>query len=175
MTGSPSSLFRNRFSCRGFAPDPVPKGTIEALLEAATWAPNGGNLQPWRFVVVRGGTRKAALAAAACRQGFVAAAPVVIVVCALPEVSARHYGARGRELYALQDTAAATENLLLAATEVGLGSCWVGAFDEQRVRTVLGLPTDWRPVALVALGRPAGAAPRPARRPLDEVVLWLDD
>jgi nitroreductase len=175
VTDSRGDLFRQRFSCRSFTAGPVPRATIEALLDAARWAPSGGNLQPWRFVVVTAEHRRRELASAALGQGFVAQAPVVIVVCAVPEESARQYGDRGRELYALQDTAAATENLLLAATHAGLGACWVGAFDEHRVRRVLGLEPGWRPVALVPVGRPAEAPGRRSRRPLGEVVGWVDD
>ena len=168
------TLFHDRFSCRSFTPYPVARSTVAALLEAARWAPSGGNLQPWRFVVVTSRSRRQALADAALGQSFLAEAPVTIVVCALPEVSARHYGERGRALYCLQDTAAATENLLLAASAVGLGACWVGAFHEAAARSALQLPDDWRPVALVAVGRPATPPPRRSRLPLERVVVWME-
>jgi nitroreductase len=167
-----STLFRQRFSCRRYRQDPVPRATIEAMLEAAIWAPSGGNLQPWRFAVVLSPGLRRALASAAYGQSFVAAAPAVIVVCAVPEESARHYGPRGRELYCLQDTAAATENLLLAATELGLGACWVGAFDERAVARELALPDGWRPVAVVPVGFPAEQASSRSRRPLLDVTVW---
>lgn len=92
----------------------------------------------------------------------------------MPGESARTYGDRGRQLYCLQDTAAAVENLMLAATGEGLGACWVGAFDEAAATRALGLPAGWRPVALVPVGYPAEAAPARSRRPLDEVCVWLD-
>jgi len=167
-------LFRRRFSCRRYSPDPVPRATIEALLDAAIWAPNGGNLQPWRFVVVLTPELRRALASAAYGQSFVAAAPVVFVVCAVPDESARHYGPRGRDLYCLQDTAAATENLLLAAVEQGLGACWVGAFDERAVSRELALPESWRPVALVPVGFPDEEARGRSRRPLSDVTVWRE-
>lgn len=168
------SLFRDRFSCRSFRPDPVPRELIVTLLDAARWAPNGGNLQPWRFVVVLDPELRRGLAQASYRQSFVAAAPVVIAVCAVPEESARIYRDRGRELYCLQDTAAATQNLLLAATALGLGACWVGAFDERAVAALLGVERGVRPVALVPVGLPAEAPGRRRRRPLDEVVVWKE-
>jgi nitroreductase len=166
------ALFRRRFSCRRYRQDPVPRATLEAMLEAAIWAPNGGNLQPWRFVVVNSPGLRRALASAAYGQAFVAAAPTVVVVCTVPEESARHYGPRGRDLYCLQDTAAATENLLLAATDLGLGACWVGAFDERAVARELALPDGWRPVAVVPVGFPAEQASGRSRRPLADVTLW---
>jgi nitroreductase len=166
------SLFERRYSCRNFEPSPLDRDTLAAILEAARWAPSGGNLQPWRFVVVLDSDRRRALAGAAFSQAFLAQAPAVIAVCAIPEESAKHYGKRGRELYCLQDTAAAAQNILLAATEQNLGSCWVGAFDEAAAARALELPETWRPVALIALGRPAQAEPRRTRRSLNEVVVW---
>ncbi|MGB9920732.1 MAG: nitroreductase family protein [Moorellales bacterium] len=166
-------LVRNRRSVRSFSSLPVPTELIITLLEAARWAPSAGNLQPWHFYAVRAPETKYALARAAA-QIFVAEAPVVIAVCALPEQSASIYGERGRHLYCLQDTAAATQNLLLAATAAGLSSCWVGAFDEEEVRRVLGLGPEVRPVALVPLGY-GREKPRPvARVPLEAVVRLID-
>ena len=166
------TLFEMRFSCRSFDTAPLDPETIEVVLEAARWAPNGGNLQPWRFVVVLDSDRRRAVADGAYGQGFLAQSPAVITVCAVPDESASKYGPRGRDLYCLQDTAAAAQNILLAATELGLGSCWVGAFDEAAIRRILELPQSWRPVALLALGRPAEAEPRRTRRPLSEITLW---
>ena len=103
-----------------------------------------------------------------------AAAPVVIVVCALPEISALHYGGRGRNLYCLQDVAAATQNLLLRATELGLGVCWVGAFDEVAVARVLGLEPSWRPLVVVPVGWTLDQPREGSRLPLARTVVWLD-
>jgi nitroreductase len=173
---SETSIVMQRFSCRTFTDEPLSRETMERLLEAARWAPSAGNLQPWRFVVVTEGRRRRALAAAALGQRFLADAPVVIVVCAVPEESARLYGDRGRDLYCLQDTAAAASNLLLAATELGLGGCWVGAFDEARTSRILELDPEWRPVALLAVGVPREEPdPRRSRRPLDELVRWVGE
>ena len=163
-------LFTRRFSCRSFTPEPVPAEALDALLEAARWAPSAGNLQPWRFLVVHAEAVRRRLAAAAHDQAFVVEAPVTIVVCAVADESAPRYGARGRTLYCLQDTAAAIENLLLAATAHGLGSCWVGAFDEQAVARALELDPAWRPVAMVPIGRPAEQPTGRRRRPVDDVV-----
>lgn len=178
-----------RYSVRRFAATNVAAEVVERLVELATWAPSAGNLQPWRFVAVRDPARKAALAEAAWGQRFVAQAPVVVVICADPERSAARYGDRGRTLYCLQDTAAATQTFLLAAAAQGIGSCWVGAFDEEEVRRVLGLTEGLRPVAIVPLGyaadkqretgaanmaRVAGVGPVRKRRPLAEVYEVLE-
>ncbi len=149
----------------------VPSETVTRLLEAAIRAPSAGNCQPWRFFVVRNEEIKRDLARAALDQWFVSTAPVVIVVCADPERSARRYGNRGRHLYSLQDTAAATENLLLAAAAAGLGACWVGAFDEEEVARALDLDPLLRPVAILPIGYPAkDLGARAERRPLGAVI-----
>lgn len=168
-------LYRRRRSCRHFADEPVPRELLLELLEAARWAPSGGNLQPWRFVVVHDADRRRQLVGACLGQGFVAEAPVVIVVCALPEVSALHYGNRGRNLYCLQDVAAATQNMLLRGTELGLGVCWVGAFDEVAVARVLGLEASWRPLVVVPVGWACDHPREGSRLPLERLVVWLDE
>lgn len=165
-------LIKQRRSVRRFRSEPVPEALVRQLLEAACWAPSAGNLQPWKFYVVTDGRAREGLAAGA-DQRFVGQAPVVIVVCAVPERSASHYGERGRSLYCLQDTAAATENILLAATAMGLGGCWVGAFREDMVRMALSLPPGEWPVALIPLGYPATEPRAPRRHPLETVVQWI--
>ena len=160
---------------------PVPEELIRQLLQAAIRAPSAGNRQPWHFIVVRDGTTKVGLASAAYAQHFVAQAPVVIVVCADANRSAARYGRRGWELYCLQDTAAGTENLLLAAVALGLGACWVGAFDERAVASALSLEGHLRPVALIPIGYPAERVARGAghpgartsRRELRDVVSYI--
>jgi nitroreductase len=135
----------------------VPPDAVEQLLQAAIRAPSAGNRQPWHFYVVRDPAVRRALAAAAYSQQFVAQAPVVIVVCADAQQSAERYGQRGRDLYCLLDTAAATEHILLAAVALGLGGCWVGAFDESRAARALNLPRRHRPVSILPIGKPVGA------------------
>jgi nitroreductase len=154
--------------------DVTPEVVIR-LLRAAIRAPSAGNCQPWHFFVVRDQETKKALARAALNQWFISEAPVVILICADPERSARRYGDRGRHLYSLQDTAAATENLLLAAVASDLGACWVGAFDEGAAAEALNLPSHLRPVAIIPIGYPA-EQPRQEtdRLPLDTVVRGID-
>jgi nitroreductase len=152
----------------------VPPETVEQILQAAIRAPSAGNRQPWHFYVVRDPVVRRGLVVAAYGQEFVGQAPVAIVVCANAEQSAGRYGRRGRELYCLQDTAAAIENILLAAVALGLGSCWVGAFDEGQAARALDLPEQHRPVAILPIGQPAGKrGRRTARQPLPSVVSYL--
>jgi nitroreductase len=159
-----------RRSVRSYKPDAVSDGDVERLLEAAHWAPSAGNVQPWEFVVVRKPEARRALAEAAFGQLFIEAAPLVIVMCADERRSSRSYGSRGRNLFCIQDTAAAVQNILLAACSMGLGTCWVGAFEEAWVRKVLRIPYGVRPVAIIPVGYPSGAVGTRSRRPVPEVV-----
>ena len=150
----------------------VSNSDIQALLEAAVVAPTAGNIQPWRFTVVRSAEARARLASA-MGQRWAAAAPVVIVVCVDPRPSYARYSDRGENLYAIQDTAAAVENILLAAVDLGLASCWIGAFGEHAVAEAIGARSPIRPIAVLPVGYSAESAGRSARRPLEEITTWL--
>ena len=164
-------VIEERRSVRDFDPRcDVPPDVVQRILKAAIRAPSAGNCQPWHFVVIRSKQTKELLVEAAYGQSFIAEAPVVIVVCADPARSGWRYGSRGMQLYCLQDTAAATEHILLAVTALGLGACWVGAFDEKAASQALGLPANLRPVAIVPIGYPIAHHHRASRRSLKEVV-----
>jgi len=163
-------VIKLRRSTRAFTEEEVSEEEVERLLEAARWAPSAGNIQPWEFVVVRESTRKRRLAEAALDQSFIEEAPVVIVVCADENRSGLGYGSRGVNLYCIQDTAAAVENMLLAAGALGFGACWVGAFHEGEVKEALSLPRGIRPVAIVPVGHSARRTHPPNKRPLNEIV-----
>lgn len=164
------SLVEKRFSVRNYKDDPISESVITKILDSARKAPTAGNLQPWKFIVVYNDEIKKKLAAAALGQSFVASAPVLIVVCAEPERSGMIYGDRGRNLYCIQDTAAAVQNILLAAASFQIGSCWVGAFDESAVSNCLELSSDFRPVAIISLGYSDEEGEQPRRRDLDDIM-----
>jgi nitroreductase len=161
---------KNRRSVRAFTNEPVSDEEVMKIIDAARWAPSAGNIQPWEFVIVRNPEIKHGLSAAALDQTFIEEAPVVIVVCANQLRSSRGYGSRGVNLYCLQDTAAATQNLLSAAYALGLATCWVGAFEEEEARKVLRIPSGVRPVTIIPVGHPAEKPETPDRRPLSEIV-----
>jgi len=161
---------KSRRSVRAFTDEPVTEKEIEKLIEAARWAPSAGNMQSWEFIIVRDPKIKQGLCKAALDQEFIKKAPVVIVVCANPMRSAQRYGSRGINLYCLQDTAAATQNILLAAYAMGLATCWVGAFDEQKAKETLGVPEGVRPVAIVPVGHSAEQPRIRSRRQLSEII-----
>jgi len=163
-------VIRLRHSVRDYDDRDVAQDIIERVLDAAIQAPSAGNLQSWHFIIVRNEGLRTALAQAAFGQKFVARAPVVIAVCAKPDHSGSRYGDRGKDLFTIQDTAAAIEHILLAATALGLGTCWVGAFDERAATQALALPNDLRPVALVPIGYPRRPSSRStSRHPVSEV------
>ncbi|MEM2340672.1 MAG: nitroreductase family protein [Candidatus Bathyarchaeia archaeon] len=161
---------RGRRSIRAFRPDPIPDSALEKILEAAQWAPSAGNRQARDFIIVRDPGVKARLADAALGQGFIEEAPVDIVVCANRERSAGRYGDRGRNFYCLMDAAAAVENILLAAHALGLGACWVGAYRDEEVAEVLGLPPWLRPIAIIPIGFPAESPRPPPRIKLEKLI-----
>ncbi len=163
-------LVRQRRSVRRFEDRSLPPEMVDTLLEAAQWAPSGGNLQPWHFYVVEEASVREQMVDVAKGQTFVAEAPMIIVVCADPDRSAERYHERGRTLFCLQDTAAAVQNVLLAAVHLGLGACWIGLFDEEECSQVLSLPPHLRPVAMIPVGFPAQQPRVRPRRPIEEIV-----
>jgi nitroreductase len=163
-----------RRSCRSFLKDEVVPEHLDCFISALRWAPSAGNRQPWHFYLIRNRQIKSNLVHAAYGQDFIAQAPIVFVVCALPEKSATRYGRRGRELYIFQDTAAAIQNLLLTATDLGYGSCWVGAFDDQEVSKTLSLPPEEKPVAIIPVGKSAESPEPPQRLEIKEILTNLE-
>ncbi|GAB6138576.1 nitroreductase family protein [Halanaerobaculum tunisiense] len=169
------STIRDRVSIRDYSQQMISDEIIQELLESAHFAPSAGNLQPWEFYVVKNKEKIQELVAATNDQEWMADAPVVITVCARPAVSANKYGDRGSGLYVIQDTAAAIENILLTAEEYDLGSCWVGAFDDNRVKDILGIKQQLWPVALVTIGYPQErVTDATSRRSLDDVTTFIN-
>ncbi|MFQ6125823.1 MAG: nitroreductase family protein [Candidatus Heimdallarchaeota archaeon] len=161
---------RGRRSVRKYQTKEISEELITKLLSTAIMAPSAGNRQAWEFIIVHDPITKTELARAAYNQVFIANAPVIIVVCANKLRSAQRYGSRGAELYCIQDSAAAIQNLLLAAYSLGLGTCWVGAFNESMVSKLLEIPEEIRPVALIPIGYSAQVSHPPPRLPLEQVI-----
>jgi len=161
---------KGRRSIRAFKSQNVPPEIVEKLIDAARWAPSAGNIQPWEFIIVRKPEIKRRLVEAALGQTFIEEAPVVIVVCANETRSSQGYGVRGKTLYCIQDTAAAIQNIHLTAYSLGLGTCWIGAFREEKARETLKIPHGIRPVAIIPVGYPAEAPPPRSKRPISQIV-----
>ena len=166
-------LAKARRSVRSFQEKDVPEPLITELLQAAVEAPSGGNCQPWHFFVIRDKSIMERIHQEAIPgQAFLLTAPVLIVVCVNPNGNSQ-YGERGRTLYALQDTAAAVENILLCATSLELGACWCGGFNEEAIANILTLE-NLRPVALIPVGYPANnMASKPRRKSLADIVTYI--
>ncbi|MEW6229344.1 MAG: nitroreductase family protein [Bacillota bacterium] len=159
---------RQRRSVRAYKAQEVPADKLERILEAARLAPSASNRQMWKFVVVRDPEKRRLLAEAANGQSFVGEAPVVIAGVAL---RTSHVMSCEVPSYAV-DLAIAMEHIALAAAGEGLGTCWIGAFSQPKARQILGVPDQYKIVALMPLGYPADS-PRPkARKPLDDIVCY---
>jgi nitroreductase len=161
---------KGRRSIRAFKQKDVPEEAVKKLIDAARHAPSAGNIQPWEFVVVKNLEVKRKLARAALNQASVEEAPVIIVVCTNERRSSMGYGSRGRTLYFIQDTAAATQNILLTAYSLGLGTCWIGAFNEDEAKRALNAPEGIRPVAIVPVGYPDETPSHRGIRPLNQII-----
>ncbi len=160
-------LIRVRRSVRGYRPDPVDEDVLVRVLGAARLAPTACNLQPLQLIVVTDPTTRVAMKEVYGRDWF-STAPVIVVGCVEP---ARAWKRADGWNAAEVDLAIAMDHLVLAATEEGLGTCWVCAFDEAKAKALLGIPPDVRVIAMTPLGFPDGTAPRPfARKPLAELV-----
>jgi nitroreductase len=160
---------KTRKSARKYLSKTVEKEKLTAVLEAGRLAPSAGNRQEWRFVVVSDGETRRKIAEAANNQTFVGEAPVVIAACAETD---GHVMRCGQPCYPM-DVAIALDHMTLAAVELGLGTCWIGAFDESRVKRILGIPAEVRVVALMPLGYPSDASVAEKKRlPLNEIVKY---
>ncbi len=158
-----------RRSIRQYKKEPIEEEKLKRVLEAARLAPSAENRQPWRFIVVNDPIVKERLRASYDNDWFVSA-PVIIVACAAPDEA---WVRRDGEKYWKVDVAIAMQNLILAATEEGLGTCWIGAFNEKEAKRALGIPKGVRVVAMTPLGYPAEEeGPVSLRRPLDEIVRY---
>jgi len=167
-----------RRSVRKFKDQPVEFYLIGKCLYAAYQAPTAGNLQDFRFMVVTDPAKKQGLAHAALDQLWIARAPVIIVAFSEFIKAKRFYGVRGERLYTIQDTAAAIQNFILTAHDLGLGTCWVGAFDEDKVCQVLGIPDYARPQAIIPIGWPDEQPPVPGKYKFQDLTFlnkWADN
>ena len=158
---------RARRSIRDFLERQVEEEKLLAVLEAGRLAPSARNMQDWRFIVVRDAATRQKLAEAARDQQFVGKAPVVIAACGTSDLVMTC----GQPAYAI-DVAIAVDHMTLAAASLDLGTCWIGAFYEEKVKEILGVPPGIRIVALLPLGYPAEKPGPRARKSLDDVLAW---
>jgi len=166
------NIIKNRRSIREFQKKEIPEEIVDKLIEALIWAPSAGNLQSRKFYFVFNQKIKEDLAEAALGQDFITQAPLVIVGCTNDEITWR-YGERGKNLYSICDVAMSVQNLILLAHDEGLGTCPVGAFDENRVSEILNIPENLHPILIVPIGYPAEKPETPPRVSKAEAVKFV--
>ncbi len=159
---------KDRRSVRAYSDRPVAESDLEQILEAARLAPSASNRQAWKFIVVTDAGVRQQLCEASRNQAFVAQAPVVIAAVALEPERLMPCGVAAAPV----DLSIAVDHMTLVAVALDLGTCWIGAFDQERAREILAVPAELQIVALLPLGYPADE-PRPkSRKQLDEIVAY---
>lgn len=175
-------VITTRRSVRRYKPDLVPDALIHKLIDAARWAPTGGNMQPWEFFVIKDQQTKEAIVQTTYigydkktgrPQRWILDAPVIILVGTNIKRTGARYGRFGAEFVASLDVAAAIENMLLAATALGLGSCWIAGFDTPQLNKVLNLPKEIQPLSLITIGYPKKIPAPPPRLSVQEITTYL--
>ena len=161
---------KTRRSIRKFRETPVPENLLKEVLNAARLAPSADNAQPWKIIVVRDEQMKQKVTQASNGQKFLVQAPVVLVVCGIPEEAFQTVG--GYMSSHVIDASIALDHITLAAHSLGLGTCWVAWFKEEKVKDILGIPEDVRVVALTPLGYPDESPERPSRKNLEELIAY---
>jgi nitroreductase len=161
---------QKRRSVRKYKEDPIPEEALLRVLEAARLAPSGKNFQPWKFIIVKDKALKEKLARASAGQYFIARAPIIIVGCGFPD---NCYARMGRYMKSWSvDVTIALEHLILQAQEEGLGTCWIGSFEEGEVKALLNVPEEVKVLALTPLGYPEEIPPFRGRKSLDEIISY---
>ncbi len=146
---------KTRRSVRAYSTRPIPPDVMERMRQALRFAPSACNLQPWRFIIVTDPERRHKVAQAASDQLFIAEAPVIVVGCGIADQAYKAMGGSGNS--ADIDVAIAMDHLTLAAVEEGLGTCWIGSFNEEQIKRLLEIPPQAKLVAMTPLGYPASS------------------
>jgi nitroreductase len=163
-------VIQKRRSVRKYKENPIPEEVLLRVLEAARLAPSGKNFQPWKFIIVKDKALKEKLAQASAGQFFIAKAPIIIVGCGFPD---NCYARMGRYMKSWSvDVTIALEHLILQAQEEGLGTCWIGSFEEEEVKAILNVPEEVKVLALTPLGYPDEIPPPRGRKSLDEIISY---
>ncbi len=166
-------LIKSRRTIKNFTSQYVSWEQVARIIDAGRHAPSCGNVQNWKFIVVDDAEKKKLIADACYEQFEIISAHALILICSEPEKAERYYGLRGERLYTVQNCAAAAQNMLLEAHSLGLGSAWIGAFDEEAVKNVLSIPEEARPQCIIAIGYAREVPPKPPKYPL-ETVMYLN-
>lgn len=158
---------RKRYSCRAYQEKAVEQDKIDSILEAARLAPSARNMQDWRFVIVNDSSVKRRVAECANKPDVFEKAGVIIAACS----NSDHVMRCGQAIGPI-DVAIALEHICLQATELRLGTCWIGAFDAEKVREILDIPDNITIIELMAVGYPADSKPEPKREPVENIACY---
>lgn len=162
-------LIRKRYSARAYKPDPVEEEKLQQILEAGSLAPTAANRQSFQIIVIQTKGREEELKHVYGRDWFVQA-PLVLCVCAIP---AENWTRRDdNKNYHDVDAAIVMDHLILAAADLGLGTCWIAAFNPSAARQVLALPDDVEPIVFTPLGYPADELRPKSRKPLEDLIRY---
>lgn len=159
---------KDRFSVRKFKDKPVEQEKLDEILEAARFAPSAKNVQPWKFVVIRDPEKRAQLTEICKGQKFVSEAPVTIALCAN---NTNYTMTCGQKAYTV-DASIAGEHIALQAAELGLGTCWIGAFYHDKMAELINLPNDYKIVGLLPLGYPDVEKGNRNLKPKEDIIVW---
>lgn len=157
-----------RRSVRAYKDEPVGEESLKKILEAGRLAPSAHNTQEYKFVVVKDVKKRKALAQVASEQRFIGEAPIIIAALSL---NPKQILSSGVPAYAM-DLAIALDHMTLVAVEEGLGTCWVGAFNQEEVKKILAVPAQYKVAALLSLGYPDDAPPPKSRKKIEELVCY---
>ncbi|MFH1650253.1 MAG: nitroreductase family protein [Candidatus Woesearchaeota archaeon] len=163
---------RTRRSIRKFSAEPLDFDVVTAIIEAGHMAPSTGGLEARRFILCTDPHVIHGLKQFCMDQECFNTAQAIVVVCALPEKVEAWYGPKGENVYSAHDAAAATENMLLAAHNLGLGAVWVGGFDDEKIKAIFSIPSKSKAHAIVCLGFPAEVPSPKTTTPLQAVVYF---
>ena len=161
---------RDRRSVRKYLDLPVEWDKVGSVVEAGRLAPSSGNLQTWKFIVVRDFAKRRSLAEAAAQQYWMEQAPVHIVIVGVLDKHRRFFGERGEQLYVIQDCAMAAMQMMLAAQALGLGSCFISSINETKVGEIILIRGNGRPMGILTLGYPAETPKAPLRYRIENVA-----
>ena len=164
---------RTRRSIRKYKNSQVPWDNVVEILQAAKYAPFAGNILNCKFIIVKNDGKRKAIAEACAQQFWMQDAPIHIVVVGEPEKAERFYGERGGRIYTIQGAAAAIQNMLLTAHSLGLGSCWVGSFDEEEIRRLCNLPENVNVQGIITIGF-ADESPTPPPKYRIEHIMFFE-
>ena len=162
-----SEAIQKRYSCRAYQDKDIEQDKLDKLMEAARLAPSARNTQDWRFVVITDKDIKAKIAGNTNRPEVFEKAGAIVAGC-----SNSDYVMKCGQAIAPIDVSIALEHISLQATELGLGTCWIGSFDTENVRKILGIPDDINIIELMAIGYPADVAKQPNRLTMEEIICY---